>query len=94
MNRVWMAASVAVFNSHTDQGNRWKCGIKSFQPSMSRLFSGGGGAADSPSDLRPLAKGVAGTDLGEDRRKRRQATGDESLRQVWSMWQANIEQQQ
>ena len=41
LNRVWIAASVAVAQGHTDQG-KWKSGLRSFQLNRRRLFSSSG----------------------------------------------------
>lgn len=82
VNRVWMAASVAVVQGHTDHGHRWKSGFKSFQTSR-RFFSSGAGESTG---LRPLS-GAIGSDLdlagvleGGCDDGRRQA--DESLKRV------------
>jgi len=73
LNRVWMAASVAVVNGHPDQGHKLKSGLKSLHHGQKHFSS-----AD-PVDLRPFSA-VIGSDLdaGEDRRKQ----ADESIRQV------------
>ncbi|KAL3509512.1 hypothetical protein ACH5RR_028913 [Cinchona calisaya] len=86
-SRVWMAASVAVVNSHSDQGHKWKSGIKTLHHNKKRLL---GSSADG-ADIRPLS-GVLASDMeggftsgtGEDRRKQ----ADESLRQVIRSWLA------
>ncbi|KAH6785564.1 Wound-responsive family protein [Perilla frutescens var. hirtella] len=81
MNRVWMAASVAVVNGHADQGQKLKSGLKSINHGKKRFFTAGGDAAD----LRPLS-GALNTDIegcaasGGGNERRRQ--GDDSLRQV------------
>ncbi|XP_050205188.1 uncharacterized protein LOC126655192 [Mercurialis annua] len=54
LNRVCMAASVAVVQGHPDQG--WKSSLKSLQHGKRRLMSAG-----DVSDLRPLS-GVFGSD--------------------------------
>ncbi|KAL6535835.1 hypothetical protein OROHE_012679 [Orobanche hederae] len=80
MNRLWVAAGVAVVNGHSDQGQKLKSGLKSLNHGKKRFLSTGGDAAD----LRPIS-GVLNSELGgflggsgED--KRRQA--EDSLRQV------------
>ena len=80
LNRVWMAASVAVVQNHTDQGHKWKTGLKSLQHGKRKLFSGTGSDA---LDLRPLSvmigsdfSGVVGNSEGNHERH------DESLRRV------------
>ncbi|GAB4859533.1 hypothetical protein Ancab_011000 [Ancistrocladus abbreviatus] len=75
-----LSPSVALVNSHTDQGHRWK----SVKPCVKRLFSAaaGVGIGACSLELRPIASCVAGTELVEDRSRRRQPAGDESLRQV------------
>ncbi|GMN61190.1 hypothetical protein TIFTF001_030280 [Ficus carica] len=55
VHRMWIAASVAVVQGHTDQG-KWKSGRRSLQLDR-RRFSGGESTA-----LRPLA-GAIGTGL-------------------------------
>ncbi|KAK9085062.1 hypothetical protein Sjap_025473 [Stephania japonica] len=77
LGRVWMAASVAVVQSHTDQGVKWNAGV---MRSSKRWFSGEGLAG-----VRPFA-GVLDLDLdfaparsgGEERRKQT----DDSLRKA------------
>ncbi|KAL0354199.1 UNVERIFIED_CONTAM: hypothetical protein Sangu_1001200 [Sesamum angustifolium] len=60
MNRLWMAASVAVVNGHSDQGQKLKSGLKSLNHSKRRFLSNGG---DS-SDFRPLS-GVLNSEFGD-----------------------------
>lgn len=81
LNRVWMAASVAVVNGHTDQGHKWRSGLKTLNHNKKRLLTSSGDGTD----LRPLASmfgsdvgGFLGNGKGEERRKQ----SDESLRQV------------
>ncbi|KAK7401984.1 hypothetical protein VNO78_13900 [Psophocarpus tetragonolobus] len=57
LNRVWMAATVAVAQGHTDPGHKCKTALTSIHHNRSRLFSGG-----SLSDLRPLS-GVVGSEV-------------------------------
>ncbi|EEF44513.1 conserved hypothetical protein [Ricinus communis] len=78
LNRVCMAASVAVVQGHPDQG--WKSGLKSLQNGKRTLFSGG-----DVSELRPLSgvfgadrSGVPGSPEGQDRGKQ----NDETFRRV------------
>ncbi|KAL7086848.1 hypothetical protein ACP275_13G027500 [Erythranthe tilingii] len=59
MSRVWAAASVAVVNSHSDQGQKLKTGVKSLNHGKKRFFSGG----DAAADLRPLS-GALNSELG------------------------------
>ncbi|KAL6554013.1 hypothetical protein OROMI_019686 [Orobanche minor] len=80
LNRLWVAAGVAVVNGHSDQGQKLKSGLKSLNQGKKRLLSAGGYTAD----LRPIY-GVLNSELGgflggsgED--TRRQA--EDSLRQV------------
>ncbi|KAG6661370.1 hypothetical protein I3843_03G164700 [Carya illinoinensis] len=80
LNRVWMAASVAVVQGHTDQGHKLKSSANYLQLGRRKFFSG-----NDSSDLRPLS-GMIGSDLdgpwgssGADD-GRRQA--DDSLRRV------------
>ncbi|EXB62308.1 hypothetical protein L484_022196 [Morus notabilis] len=76
LNRIWIAASVAVVQGHTDQG-KGKSGLRSLQLNR-RRFSGGESAG-----LRPLA-GAIGTGLfgliGNCEDRLRQA--DDSLQKV------------
>ncbi|GMY10025.1 wound-responsive family protein [Fagus crenata] len=80
LNRVWMAAGVAVVQGKTDQGHKWKSGIKSVQLRKQKLFSG-----DDTSDLRPLS-GMIRSDfqgfLGNSDADERPMHADESLRRV------------
>ncbi|KAG8364646.1 hypothetical protein BUALT_Bualt18G0019000 [Buddleja alternifolia] len=82
INRLWMAASVSVVNSHSDQGQKLKSGLKSLNQGRKHFFSGHGQDA---ADLRPLS-GVLNSEMGGfhgggDQRKQ----ADESLRQVISL---------
>lgn len=80
MSRLWMATSVAVVNSHSDQGGqKLKSGLKSINHGKKRFFSGG--HVPDAADLRPFSavmdseiEGVLGGD------QRRQL--EESLHQV------------
>ncbi|KAB1209973.1 hypothetical protein CJ030_MR6G020117 [Morella rubra] len=80
INRVWMAASVAVVQGHRDQGCKLKSGVDSLQHGRRKFFSG-----NDSSDIRPLS-GMMGSDLDgflgntDSDERRRQA--DESLRRV------------
>ncbi|CAI9108735.1 OLC1v1008412C1 [Oldenlandia corymbosa var. corymbosa] len=84
-SRAWLAASVAVVNSHSDQGlNKLKSAQRGLQNSKKRFFAASGEGAD----FRPLA-GVLGSDVeggsyvsrgGDDQRNIKRT--DESLRQV------------
>ncbi|XP_047943704.1 uncharacterized protein LOC125190432 [Salvia hispanica] len=77
MNRVWMAASVAVVNGHSDKGQKLKSGLTSLHHGgKKRSFF-------SAADLRPFS-GALNTDMeglsaaaGE-----RIGQADDSLRQV------------
>lgn len=74
LSRVWMAATVAVVQGHTDQGFKWNSGLGSLQQGKNRLSSSG---------LRPLSSGSdLGVSLGAGNgdEKRRQA--DESLQKA------------
>ncbi|KAL1345811.1 hypothetical protein HN51_019505 [Arachis hypogaea] len=82
LNRVWMAATVAVAQGHTDPGHKCKTAVKSIHNNRTRLFSAGG-----LSDLRPLS-GLMGSDVagaatgnGSSADDRRGQT-DDSLRKV------------
>ncbi|KAK9225846.1 hypothetical protein WN943_010891 [Citrus x changshan-huyou] len=68
LNRVWMAATVAVVQGRTDQGCKVKTGLNSAHHGNKRFSS-----KDS-SDLRPLSSFV-GSDISG-------AETDESLRRV------------
>ncbi|CAI0550117.1 unnamed protein product [Linum tenue] len=61
LNRVWMAATVAVVQGpHADQGTKWKSGLQSLHHGKRRFFSGSGDAAD----LRPLSSAVVSDRAG------------------------------
>ncbi|KAL3645424.1 hypothetical protein CASFOL_010604 [Castilleja foliolosa] len=80
MNMLWVAAGAAVMNGHSDQGQKLKSGLKSFNHGKKRFLSPGGDA----SDLRPVS-GVLNSDVGGflggvGEEKRRQS--EDSLRQV------------
>ncbi|KAL8497455.1 hypothetical protein ACS0TY_020958 [Phlomoides rotata] len=76
MNRVWAATSVSVVNSHSEQGQKLKSGLKSLNHGKKHFFS----------DLRPFSGAIQNSDSGEFHSsgggddRRRQA--DESLRSV------------
>lgn len=76
MSRAWVAASVAVVNSHSDQGRKLKSGLKSLNQGKKHFLSGGDGAAD----LRPLSGALNSDLVGLRDDKRRQS--EDSLRQV------------
>ncbi|KAH1222540.1 hypothetical protein GmHk_12G035669 [Glycine max] len=81
LNRVWMAATVAVAQGHTDPGHKCKTALTSIHHNRSRLFSGG-----ALSDLRPLS-GVVGSDVagsvaGSSDVENRVRQADDSLRKV------------
>ncbi|GFZ05601.1 hypothetical protein Acr_17g0011730 [Actinidia rufa] len=83
LNRIWMAASVAVVNGHTDQGCKLKSGLNSLRHGTKRFSSSSAGG--DPSDLRPLSR-VLGSDLGgfvgSSGGEERRSQADDSLRQV------------
>ncbi|CAK9135027.1 unnamed protein product [Ilex paraguariensis] len=85
LNRVWMATGFAVVNGHTDQGLKWKSGLKSLQHNKKRFSSSTAGTGGDTADLRPLSSmlgsgmdGFRVNNNGEQRVKQ----ADESLRQV------------
>lgn len=51
INRVWMAATVAVVQGHTDQGFRWNSGLRSLHVGKNRVSSYGLRSFSSGSDL-------------------------------------------
>ncbi|KAG6404869.1 hypothetical protein SASPL_132446 [Salvia splendens] len=75
-NRVWMAASVAVVNGHSEQGQKLKSGLTSLNHGKKRLFSSSG------ADLRPFSatdmEGIAAAAGSGERRDQ----ADDLLRQV------------
>ncbi|XP_031104671.1 uncharacterized protein LOC116009691 [Ipomoea triloba] len=81
LNRVWVAASVAFVNNHSDQGQKLKSGLRSLNQTK-KCFSSSSSSSSSASDLRPLSGsdlgGFVGNGSGEDRIKQ----ADDSLRQV------------
>ncbi|KAJ1410730.1 hypothetical protein SESBI_05475 [Sesbania bispinosa] len=81
LNRVWMAATVAVAQGHTDSGRKCKTALGSIHHNRTRLFSAGG-----LSDLRPLS-GAVGSDIagsvnGNSDVEDRLRQADDSLRKV------------
>ncbi|KAM4093314.1 hypothetical protein ACB094_06G106600 [Castanea mollissima] len=80
LNRFWMAASVAVVQGHTDQGQKWKTGLKSLQHGKRKFFYGTGSDA---SVLRPLS-GMIGSDFPGvvGNRDGNLDRSDESLRRI------------
>ncbi|XP_057487283.1 uncharacterized protein LOC130790228 [Actinidia eriantha] len=86
LNRIWMAASVAVVNGHTDQGCKLKSGLNSLRHGSKRFSSSSAtGASGDHADLRPLSR-VLGSDLGgsvgSSGGEERRSQADDSLRQV------------
>ncbi|KAK2370529.1 hypothetical protein P8452_57699 [Trifolium repens] len=80
LNRVWMAATVAVAQGHTDPGHKCKSAIGSIHQNRSRLFTAG-----SLSDLRPLS-GVVVSDVSvSSEADERLSRTDDSLRKVMYM---------
>ncbi|EYU26101.1 hypothetical protein ABFS82_08G111700 [Erythranthe guttata] len=75
MSRLWMATSVAVVNTHSDQGNKLKSGLKSINHGKKLLFSDAADLRSCSAVVNSELKGFVG---GVDRRKQ----ADESVRQV------------
>ncbi|KAL7102348.1 hypothetical protein ACP275_08G114600 [Erythranthe tilingii] len=79
MSKLWMATSVAAVNSHSNQGQKLKSALKSFNigggGGNKRFFSGHG--RHEPAELRSCSA-VRNSDVGVDRRKQ----ADESVHQV------------
>ncbi|CDP14687.1 unnamed protein product [Coffea canephora] len=80
-SQVWRAASVVVVTGHSDQGHKWKSGIKTLHQGKKRFFSSSGDGAD----FRPVSvvfasdmEGAFTSGKGEERKKQT----DDSLRQV------------
>ncbi|XP_073273341.1 uncharacterized protein [Primulina huaijiensis] len=78
MNRVWMAASVAIVNTQPDQGQKLKSGLQTLNHGKKHFFHVGGEAAD----IRPFS-GILNCESvafrGEDMWRKQ---SEESLRQV------------
>lgn len=77
LNRVWMAATVAVAQSHADPGHKCKTAISSIHRNRTSLFSAGSLLA-----IRPLS-GFLASDVTEAEERMRQT--DDSLRKVMYM---------
>ncbi|KAG7011951.1 hypothetical protein SDJN02_26859, partial [Cucurbita argyrosperma subsp. argyrosperma] len=80
LNRVGMAASVAVAQGHTEIGHKWKSGLKSLRQGRRLLSSG-----ENPADLRPLSSLVGSEGPGAVRSldaDERMAQTEDSLRRV------------
>ncbi|CAN4104891.1 unnamed protein product [Withania somnifera] len=77
LNRVWVATTVAVVNSHADHGQKLKSGIKSLHGSK-RLSSSSDGLRPMSGMLGSGIGGFIGSGKGEEKRKQ----ADDSLRQV------------
>ncbi|KAL5082143.1 hypothetical protein RYX36_010564 [Vicia faba] len=71
LNRVWMAATVAVAQSHADPGHIFKTALRSIHQNRTRLFSAGSLLA-----LRPLFSFIA-SDVTQAEERLRQT--DDSL---------------
>ncbi|KAE8645762.1 hypothetical protein Csa_020269 [Cucumis sativus] len=80
LNRVGMAASVAVAQGHTEIGHKWKSGLKSLRQGRRLLSSG-----ENSADLRPLSSLVGSEGSGSVRScdvDERIAQSEDSLRRV------------
>ena len=83
LNRVWVATTVAVVNSHADHGQKLKSSMKSLNHGKKRFSSSS--VSSGADGLRPMS-GMLGSDVGKfigggkGEEKRKQT--DESLRQV------------
>ncbi|KAL7142229.1 hypothetical protein ABFS83_08G109700 [Erythranthe nasuta] len=80
MSKLWMATSVAAVNSHSNQGQKLKSALKSFNlggggGGNKRFFSGHG--RHEVAELRSCSA-FRHSDIGGDQRKQ----ADESVRQV------------
>ncbi|XXG59527.1 hypothetical protein AAC387_Pa04g1598 [Persea americana] len=74
LNRVWMAATVAVMHGHTDQGFRWSSGLRSLHQGKNRLSSSG---------LRPFSSGSdIGRVFGAGNRDEKLMQADDSLQKA------------
>ncbi|RWR90899.1 DUF3774 domain-containing protein [Cinnamomum micranthum f. kanehirae] len=88
LNRVWMAATVAVVQGHTDQEFRWNSGLRSLHLGKNRVSSYG---------LRPFS---SGSDLGRvfvaGNRDEKLRQADDSLQKamklVMTCWPINSRQ--
>uniref|UniRef100_A0A2P2IZZ6 Uncharacterized protein n=1 Tax=Rhizophora mucronata TaxID=61149 RepID=A0A2P2IZZ6_RHIMU len=80
LNRVYMAASVAVVQLHADQGQKVKLGFKSLHGDKGRHFSGEDGSEFRPFEgaIGSERTGVRGSREGDER----VSQYDESLRRV------------
>ncbi|MFZ8444684.1 DUF3774 domain-containing protein, partial [Staphylococcus aureus] len=68
MNRVWVAASVAVVNGHTDHGgHKLKSGLRSLHQGKKRFSSSSSSTGVDHADLRPISS-MVGSDRGESLR--------------------------
>lgn len=83
LNRVWMAATVAVINGPTDHHHKLSSGLRSLHHGKKRFSSTSGSGVD-PADLRPLY-GVLESDCGEIFVGEERRNADESIRQVMYM---------
>ncbi|GFQ08438.1 hypothetical protein PHJA_002987800 [Phtheirospermum japonicum] len=81
MNRIYMAASVAVVNTHADQGQKLNSALKSLNHARKQFFSGGPGPdAVSFRPFSSVLNSSLGGFIGGGDEQRKQA--DESIRQV------------
>ncbi|KAL7000288.1 hypothetical protein U1Q18_001436, partial [Sarracenia purpurea var. burkii] len=85
LNRIWMAASVAVVNGHTDPVCKLKSGLKSLHHGKKRFSASPVEAGGNPADLRPISSlldsdlgGFLGSSGGGEERTKQ---ADDSLRQ-------------
>lgn len=80
LNRVWAAATIAVVNSHTDQGGqKLKSGLRSLHHGKKRFSASPAGGDHA--DIRPIST-ISGSDHGGSFTSSGVDQTDDSLRQV------------
>ncbi|PNX82577.1 hypothetical protein L195_g038607 [Trifolium pratense] len=80
LNRVWMAATVAVAQSHADPGHKCKTVHKSINQNRTRLFSVGALLV-----LRPLSGAIASDITVSSEKEERLRRTNDSLQKVMYM---------
>ncbi|PNY01360.1 hypothetical protein L195_g024652 [Trifolium pratense] len=77
LNRIWMAATVAVAQSHSDPGHKCKIVLKSINQNRTRLFSAGALLV-----LRPISCVVASNVTVSSEAEERLRRTNDSLQKV------------
>ncbi|GAA0186501.1 hypothetical protein LIER_33789 [Lithospermum erythrorhizon] len=78
INRVWMAATVAVNNHGGDQGPKWKTGLKSLHHGNRRFMTSTSNSSTAAMMESSLDASVSGSGINDNRHNQ----SDESIKHV------------